>query len=194
MKSMRRIFLLVFVLTATLASGQVSDFTLVNAVNGQNVSLSSYSGSKAVVIIFTSNYCPFSKLYEARIKKFHEDFNTKGVQLLLINPNNPQSSADDSVEEMKARAEKNGYSFPYLADKEQKVSSELKALKTPQAFVLVPSAGTFNVVYNGAIDDNPQVETDVSKEYLKEAVEAVLNGSSPSSAKTYPTGCIIKKG
>jgi peroxiredoxin len=179
-------------LIPVVVSGQITGFSLVNAVDKKEITLSSFSSKKAVVIVFTSNYCPYSKLYEDRLKSFHQQYSGKGVQLILINPNDPQSSKDDSIEEMAARAKKNGYSFPYLADKEQTISTQFGARKTPEVYVLKPAGDKFMVVYKGAIDDNPQIESDVSRSYLKEAVDAVLSGRTPATTKTNPTGCIIK--
>ena len=191
MNHLKGIFLLLFFSFSYFGKGQIADFSLINAVDNREVSLSSFSSKKAVVIVFTSNYCPYSKLYETRLSNFHNEYSSKGVQLILINPNDPSSSKDDSIEEMANRAKKNGYQFPYLADKEQKTSSQFGARKTPEVHVLKPSGGSFKLVYKGAIDDNPQIETDVSRYYLKEAVDAILSGQNPTTSRTNPTGCII---
>jgi len=194
MKNLKGYIIVLLLSSSIISSAQVSNFTLLNAVDNQQVSLDSYSSKKAVVIIFTSNYCPYSKLYEQRIQDLYQEFKEKGVQILLINPNNPSSSKSESIEEMHSKAKSSGFGFPYLADKDQTVCSSFNATKTPHAFVLIPKGGQFQIVYNGAIDDNPQVDSDVSRQYLKEALESVLNGRKPATAKTSPTGCIIKRG
>lgn len=189
--------LFITVLIVDNAEGQtrsnVDNFTLVNTVDNQPVSLSSFSSKKGIVIIFTSDFCPYSKLYEARIDGLAQEFSNKNIQFILINPNNPLVSQEDSVEKMAKNAQEKGYRFPYLADKEQKVANAFGATKTPEVYLLQPSGNRFNIVYSGAIDDNPQVDTDVDKHYLREAINSLLEGKPTSPKHQRPTGCMIKK-
>ena len=189
------LFILFLAEQSTAQNGKTSieNFSLTNTVNNGQVALSDYSNKKGIVVIFTSNFCPYSKLYEERIESMANEFSSKGIQFLLINPNNPQASEDDSVEEMAKKARERGYKFPYLADKNQKIAASFGATKTPEAFLLKPAGGSFKVVYKGAIDDNPQVPTDVKSFYLKDAVNNLLSGKSNLTNYERPTGCMIKK-
>ncbi len=173
---------------------RVKDFTLQNTVNNQPVSLSDFSGAKGVVVIFTSNYCPYSKLYEDRIEALVKEYSNSSIKFILVNPNNPISSKDDSVEEMAKKAKERNYNFPYLADKNQQVQEMFGATKTPEVFVLKPGVGEFTIVYSGALDDNPQVAEDVSKNYLRDALTALAGNRMPTVKNIRPTGCMIKKG
>ena len=179
-------------LQAFSQQGAVKDFKLINATNNSEVSLTDYSNKKAIAVIFTSNYCPYSKLYEERILKLHERFGGQGLQVLLINPNDPGKSQNDSIEKMAQKARDKKYPFPYLADKNQQVSKQFGAAKTPEVFLLAKKGSAFQVVYSGAIDDNPQVPQDVTDAYVSNAITAVLGGKAVRNAKTRPTGCVIK--
>ena len=64
----------------------IKNFTLLNVANKQPVSLEDYSDKKIVVLIFTSNNCPYSKIYEDRIITLNNRYSDKGVVFLLINP------------------------------------------------------------------------------------------------------------
>ncbi len=192
------IFGLIFYLFISFGSqGQTSktinDFALTDAVSKNEVALSDFGGKKLIGVIFTSNYCPYSKLYEDRILALHNDFSSKGFQLLLINPNDPVKSKNDSVEKMAEKAKEKGYPFPYLADKNQVAGKLFGATKTPEVFILQKKGGVFQIVYSGAIDDNPQVPQDVNNAYVNDAIIALLGGKTPKSIATRPTGCIIKK-
>lgn len=183
-----------FMAAPALLSGQnkvLKDFALKDAVSGETVSLSSYKDKKGVLLIFTSNYCPYSKLYEGRISRLEQSY--PDVQLVLINPNNPQASESDSFAEMQKKAQEEGYKFPYLADSDQKIASSLGASKTPEAFLLKPGPNGFTVLYSGAIDDNPQVETDVGESFVENAIKELLAGSVPLVKNKRPIGCMIKK-
>lgn len=171
----------------------VSNFTLTNTVDNSQVSVANFSNKKGIVVIFTSNFCPYSKLYEDRIEALAREYSGKGVQFLLINPNNPQASKDDSIEEMAKKAKEKGYKFPYLADKNQTVAAMFGASKTPEVFLLKPSGNAFSIVYSGAIDDNPQVENDVKTYFLRNAIDNLLAGKPATANYERPTGCMIKK-
>jgi len=174
-------------------SKSIHDFTLKNAVDGEEFSLSSYRSAKGVVVIFTSNYCPYAKLYENRIQDLAEAYQDKGIRFILINPNNPERSKIEGIQKMAEKARAKSFEFPYLSDSEQKVADMFGAEKTPEAYLLKNEQGAFRVVYKGAIDDNPQVASDVSQEYLKDAIDKVLQNRSVGDEDVRPTGCVIRR-
>ncbi len=174
--------------TAILKAQSVANFSLPNVQNNSSVSLSDFKGKKGVVVIFTSNVCPYSVYYEGRITQLIADYNDQ-IQFLLIN-----SHTDDkeSESEMKNKISAWGLSVPYLSDKEGKVQKSFGAKKSPEVFLLRPSNGSFVVFYKGAIDNNPQVATDVKEQYLKDNIDNLLAGKASTFAGTRPIGCMIK--
>jgi hypothetical protein len=186
---MRKLFFIFFLFVLSGASGQVPNFTLTNVVSGNAVSLDSYSSSSGIVIIFTSNACPYDEYYRSRISKLARDLGDKTPVLLI----NSHADANESVEAMTKKAQQLGLTIPYLADKDQLVMKSLKATKSPQAFVLKNDGGKFTVIYNGALDDNPQVEADVRSMYLRDAVNALLSNQTAPVAEVRPVGCSIRK-
>ncbi len=174
-------------------SSSIQDFTLKNATDGKQFSLSNYHNSTGVVVIFTSNYCPYSKLYEDRIIDLADKYRKTGVNFILINPNNPAKSSVEGVRKMAEKAHSKSFDFPYLSDSDQKVADMFGAEKTPEAFLLIKDDHTFKIVYKGAIDDNPQIPSDVSEHYLQDAIEKILNGKSLAFNTKRPTGCMIKR-
>lgn len=179
---------------AQTGNNKIENFSLVNAISNKTVSLSDYAAERTVVVVFTSNYCPYARLYEDRIIALSEEYAGRGVQFLLVNSNTSMDNIDDSVEEMARHAKEKGYRFPYLADKEHRLAEMLGATKTPEAFVLQNNgSGTFVLKYRGAIDDNPQVAQEVTVNYLRDAVSATLNRRNISIAEKRPTGCMIKR-
>jgi peroxiredoxin len=177
----------------TQSAGKVENFTLTDVTRNQPVSLSDYKSSKGVVLIFTSNSCPYAKLYDTRIINLAKEFSAKGIQFLMINSNTSSDDNSDSVEQMAAASKQKGFVFPYLADKEHRAAKLFGATKTPEVFVLQNNGDVFTLKYRGAIDDNPQMPNDVSANYLKEALMAVLNKQNLSVVDRRPTGCMIKK-
>lgn len=163
----------------------IGDFSLTDVKTGSEISLSSYSDKKAVVIFFTSINCPFDKYYINRIGQFIKNFSQKGVQVLMVN-----SIPSESPEDMKK--ESVNYGAPYLIDRQQVVMKLLGASKSPEAIILVPVNGGFRKRYQGAIDNNPQVESDVKKAYLIQNLNDLLSGNPKTYADILPVGCRIR--
>lgn len=175
-------------------SDQISDFTLPNAIDGSNFSLSQYKDSKAIVLIFTSFYCPYAKFYEDRIAQLADKYrNNPNVRVVLINPNSPSKSKADATGNVENEIRRLRLEIPFLTDSSQQVADLLGAEKTPEAFVLVPSKDSFRIVYQGAIDDNPQVQEDVKHPYLELALSQAIEGRSVNPNSTPVTGCIIRR-
>ena len=73
----------------TLAIGaKAPDFDL-PGVDGKRYTLASFAGAKVLVFVFTANHCPTAQAYEERIEKLHADFAGRGVQFVLVSPNDP---------------------------------------------------------------------------------------------------------
>ncbi len=195
---LKRLELVVFVLLMLLGSTRMpaqsfqglDAVKLVNAVNGDSVSLDHKSSGPLVVIIFTSNYCPYSRKYEDRIKNLYQEFSQKDVNFILVNPNN---GPDDNLEEMRKKANSLGFAAPYLKDHEQVLTEIMGATRTPEAFLLKPVNNGFELIYRGAIDDNPQTSLDVEANFLRTAIQNALRGNPIEQAEERVIGCIIKK-
>ncbi len=171
---------------------KVENFTLTNAVDNQSVSLHNYLSQKGVVLVFTSNYCPFSRLYEDRINDLAREFEGKGFRFILIN-SNTQLSAEESVNEMRQRARTKGFRMPYLTDQDFRVTDRFGATKNPEVFVLESRNNSFVLRYRGAIDDDAQAPHAVQAAYLRDALNAVASNSSIKITEKRPIGCVIKR-
>jgi len=188
---MKKVLIMLFVMTVFQAQAQraVDDFTLTNVVNGAEVSLSKYPSCSGIILIFTSNNCPYDEYYRARIQKISKEYSDK-VPVLLINS---LIDANETPELMAKKAQQAGITVPYLADKDQVVLLKVGATKTPHAVLLKNNGGKFTVFYNGAFDDNAQVEADVHQSYLHDAVEALVANKAAASAEVRPVGCTIRR-
>lgn len=170
---------------------KAADFTLKN-VDNKMVSLDDYGDEKGVILIFTCNHCPFSVAYEDRIIALDNNYKKLGYPVVAINPNDPAAYPSDSFEEMKLRAKEKGFTFPYLLDDAQEVYPIYGATKTPHIYLLQNNNGKFKVAYIGAIDNSARDENKVSKTYLADAIDALLEGKTPQVTKTKAIGCGIK--
>lgn len=184
----------VLISSLSFQSDQIRNFTLPNVTSGTDFSLSQYSNADAVVIIFTSLYCPYAKFYEDRISRLTDQYRDDAkIRFILINPNNPTKSRADAPENIATTAKRLQLGIPVLIDQSQQVADLLGAEKTPEAFVLTPYQGSFRIAYRGAIDDNPQVEKDVRHHYLHSAIKAISQNQPVLTNSTPTTGCMIKR-
>lgn len=183
---------------ATLKLGAAApDFDL-PGVDGRNWKLSDFSGDKLLVIIFTCNHCPTAQYYEPRIKDLVTEYEGKGVRVVAIMPNDPKSvrldelawtDMSDSFAEMKVRAKDHQFNFLYLYDGEREVVSRAYGpAVTPHAFVFDAER---KLRFVGAIDDSERVQQ-VTKHYLRDALDALLAGREPAVAQTKVVGCSVK--
>jgi peroxiredoxin len=173
------------------------DFTL-PGVDGKVHKASEYAAGKVLAIVFESNHCPVSQLYEGRIEKLYEDYRRKGVTLVAINPNNPKTvrldelgytDVTDSLPEMKLRARLRGIEWPYLYDGDtQAVSIKFGAVATPHIFLFDRQR---KLRYQGRIDDN-QREDLVKSQDARNAIEALLADRPVPVAETTAFGCTTK--
>jgi peroxiredoxin len=165
------------------------DFTL-PATNGQTYTLHEVlKQTKAVVLVFTCNHCPYARAWEDRINALALDYAGQGVSLLAINSNSAQVSPSDSWEHMIARANEKQFAFPYLYDESQEVAHLYGAQRTPEVFLFDT---TGQLCYHGAPDDNYEDEQAVQHAYVREALDAVLAGQAATISQTPPVGCTIK--
>ncbi|OBX27212.1 AhpC/TSA family protein [Gelidibacter algens] len=168
-----------------------TDFNLKN-VDGTMVSLSDYKDAKGFIVIFTCNTCPYAVAYEDRIIALDKKYASKGYPVIAIMPNNPEIQPGDSMEAMKQRAQKKGFTFPYLMDEGQKIYPQYGATKTPQVYVLQKTSKGNEVKYIGAIDDNYQDAKAVKTKYVENAVDALMSGQPIKETETRAIGCSIK--
>jgi len=181
--------------TADKTGYQVGDYAMdfkLKNVDGEMVSLSDYSEAKGFILAFTCNTCPYAVLYEQRIIDLHESFASKGFPVIAINPNDPIKQPGDSFEEMKTRATDKNYPFPYLVDDTQEITRSYGATNTPHMYVLKNVNDKYQVMYIGAIDNNPKEPENVTKTYIVDAINAVLNKKDVPVKATKAIGCTIK--
>jgi peroxiredoxin len=155
--------------------------------DGKKHSLADLKGKDVVVVVFTCNSCPAAVGYEDRIIAFagtHAGPDSK-VAVVAINVN---TIKEDQLPEMRKRAAKKKFPFPYLYDPSQEIARRYGASYTPEFFVLDRDR---RVVYLGAMDDrSPPAAAKVS--HLEDAVKAALAGEKPPTGETLARGCRIR--
>ena len=171
---------------STAIGDPAPDFRL-PTTDGGEIALGELAGAPAVVA-FWCNHCPYVRAWEERFNDIAREYADRGVTTVAICSNDALSHPGDSFENMVARAAEARYTFAYAHDESQEVARAYGAERTPDVFVL-DAAG--RVAYHGAIDDAHEPER-AREPWLRDALDAVLEGRAPAVAQTAPVGCTIK--
>ena len=162
----------------------------IDAVSGSNKTLVSLAKEKGLVLIFHDPSCPFAKLYETRIIGLVTKFQAQGIGFALVHPQTQPSESEQT--RLRTYIEESGLKMPYLIDGEQAWTKLFQINKIPEVILLVPGQTGLEVVYKGAIDTNPQVESAVTEKYLEVALAQALRGERPTNAQVRAVGCNIR--
>ena len=162
------------------------DFTLPNAIDGKAVALKDLiAKNKAVAVLFVATKCPVSNAYNTRMAALGKEYAAKGIALVGINSNKSEPAA-----EVKAHAEKHGFTFAVLKDEGNRIADTYGASHTPEVFVVDPKGA---LLYHGRIDENQDDPKGVKSPDLRNALDAVLAGKPVPVAQTKAFGCSIKR-
>lgn len=183
----------------TLAIGAAApDFNL-RGIDGKMYSLKSFKDARVLAIVFMCNHCPTSQAYEDRMIKLTKDYAAKGVRVVAINPNNPNSlrldelgysDVGDSFADMKVRAADRKFNFPYLYDGETEATSiKYGPVATPHIFIFDQAR---KLRYNGRIDDMENPAKVPHSLDARNAIDALLDNKEVPVAVTKTFGCTIK--
>ncbi len=170
------------------ASMPMKDVKMKN-VDGTERTIADVKKPAGTLVVFTCNHCPYAKMWETRIVELGNTYAEKGVGVIAINANDPKVAEDDGFDVMQQRAKDRGMQFPYVVDATSNIARAFGATKTPEAFLFDKEG---KLVYHGAIDDNGQEPSKVEKEYLKNALDAVLGGQDVPVKESKFIGCSIK--
>lgn len=178
---------------------EVDDFMLIDAREKQPVSLGDYEEAAAFALIFIGVECEASNAYMSRLSELHQAYKEKGVQFLAVN-----SNEEEMFSAVEAHAEARQLPFPALKDTNNTLADQMKAIMTPEVFLLEPvrhpprheaeTSGetTYILRYSGAVDDSEDPKK-AANHFLKEALDALLSGEAVVQKRVKPKGTPIDR-
>jgi peroxiredoxin len=173
----------------TLGLGEKApDFEL-PATNGKTYRLSDFDDSPVLVVFFTCNHCPYVTGSDEVTRATVEKFAAQGVKFVGINSNSPNTYEEDSFPHMVERMAEHHFPWLYLYDATQNVARAYGALRTPHFYVFDAER---KLVYTGAGVDNPRDTSQMTVNYLDEALAEIVAGQPVSRPQTNPIGCNVK--
>ncbi|HKK25025.1 MAG TPA: redoxin family protein [Gracilimonas sp.] len=170
--------------TMPLGDRQVED------TSGRNISLQQAADNNGLIVIFSSNTCPWVAKWEDRMVELSSYASANDFGMIVLNSNERIRDRGESLEDMNRRAQKQNYNFIYAMDSEHQIADAFGAQYSPEVFIF---DAELQMVYHGAIDDNPNNASSVSRPYVREALSALINGQPVTTRSTRILGCSIKR-
>jgi peroxiredoxin len=167
---------------------RVSNFMLTDAASDRTISLYSFIGKKAIVLIFLGTDCPVGSLYVPRLIEMHREYRAKGVVFLGIN-----SNAHETAKDVARFVRETGIDFPIVKDPQNKVSDTVLAQRTCEVLLL---DGFARIRYRGAIDDQygqGKSKSAPQRTYLRDGLNAILADQPIKVAATPVAGCLLDR-
>ncbi|KAA3604385.1 MAG: thioredoxin family protein [Calditrichaeota bacterium] len=173
---------------------QAPNFELMGA-DGKAYNLADFKG-KFVVLEWINFDCPFvKKQYQksGKMPSLQQQFTEKGVVWLSIcsSAEDKQGNFSRDVLEARMKAEKHS-ATAYLLDADGKVGKMYDAKTTPHMFVINPKG---ELAYMGAIDSIRSTDPEdipKAKNYVSDALNALLSGKEVEKKVSKPYGCSVK--
>lgn len=164
------------------------DFSLL-AVDGKTYSRDDFKASKALVVMFICNHCPYVQAIEDRFLALAHSYDVKDAQFVGVCSNDAERYPDDSFEALKKNWDEKNFGFPYLFDEKQEMAKSFGAVCTPDFYVYDQDR---KLSYRGRLDDSWKEPEKVSREEMREAIDLVIMDQAPLKRQNPSMGCSIK--
>lgn len=165
-------------------------FSLRDVVSGSIISLDTFSGKKALLIMFICRHCPYVKHVQTALAKVAIDYASKSIAIVAISSNDAAAYPEDAPESLREMALQLRFTFPFCYDETQDVARAYMAECTPDFFLFDESR---RLAYRGRFDNSrPRSADPVTGEDLRAAIDAVLDGKPVGPDQKPSMGCNIK--
>lgn len=155
-----------------------------------NTTLSDVADNNGLLVIFSCNTCPWVAKWEDQYNQLSSLAAQNDIGMIALNPNERIRNRGESINDMRRRAQKQGYNFTYALDKDHIIADAFGATRTPEVFLF---DANLELVYHGAIDDNANSDSEANSRYLREAILAIASGEDIQITETQIQGCTIKR-
>jgi len=125
------------------------DFSLINTINEEVLSLNDLKSDTATVIMFLSNHCPYVKHIIRSIVDMANDYIPQKISFIAISANDVIQYPEDAPEKMRALALELDFPFAYLYDESQEIARQYQAACTPDFYIFDKG---LTCVYRGQLD------------------------------------------
>lgn len=165
------------------------DFCL-PGTDGRTYRLSDVAGSRATLVMFICNHCPYVRSILDRILRDAHELQTLGVGVVAVSANDVSEYPEDNPESMAKLAADHAFGFPYLYDQTQNVARAYGAECTPDFFGYNADG---KLQYRGRLDASGRTAgpPDARRELFEAMVQIAETGQGPRD-QVPSIGCSIK--
>ncbi len=165
-------------------------FALPDVVSGETITLDTFAGRPALLVMFICRHCPFVIHVQGELVRLGQDYGPQGVGIVAISANSVVTHPQDGPEHLRTMAQELGFTFPLCFDQTQATAKAYTAACTPDFFLF---DGDRRLVYRGQLDDSrPSNGKPVTGADLRAALDALLQGRPISPEQIPSIGCNIK--
>lgn len=166
------------------------EFQLTDVTSGRQITLSTFDGKQALLVMFICRHCPYVKHVQWQLAQIGKDYQDLSVGIVAISSNDAAAYPDDSPDGLRQQAAELDFRFPYCFDEQQDVARAYKAVCTPEFYVFDEGR---RLVYRGQLDESRRhTQIPVTGQYVRAALDAVLSGGSVDPDQRPSIGCSIK--
>lgn len=181
--------------TALALGAQAPDFKLPDVTSGQIVTLDTFAGSRALLVMFLCRHCPYVQNIQNELVRLTRDYAARPMGIVAIASNDAEAYPEDAPEGLREMAAELGFTFPFCYDESQDVARAYTAECTPEFFLFDAAR---KLAYHGQFDDsrprrssNPITGPPTGKD-LRAAIDALLEGRPVPRDQKPGVGCSIK--
>ena len=166
------------------------EFRLPDVVSGTTISLSTFAGKRALLVMFICRHCPYVVHVREELARIGRDYANRHAGIVAISANDAAGYPDDAPERLAEMAKELGFTFPFCYDESQAVAKAYTAACTPDFFLFDADR---RLVYRGQLDEaRPGNGKPLTGGDLRAAMDAVLAGTVVSPEQQPSVGCNIK--
>ena len=166
------------------------DFHLPDVVSGAIISLDSFAGRQALLVMFISRHCPYVQHVKHELARIGKDYAREPLGIVAISSNFVAQYPDDAPDLLREMAAELGLNYPVCYDETQEIAKAYDAACTPDFFLYDSQR---RLVYRGQLDGaRPRNDVPVTGADLRAAIDAVLAGQPVNTAQRPSVGCNIK--
>jgi len=167
--------------------------------SGRVYRLEDFQGSRALLVAFICNHCPFVLHILDSFVALAAEYATRGMATVAISSNDVAAHPEDGPARMAELARERHFGFPYLYDDTQTAALQFHAVCTPDFFLYDADRRLY---YRGQFDGTrpttphtlgrPGAGSTATGADLRAALDALLAGR-PAPAEQRPSmGCSMK--
>jgi peroxiredoxin len=157
-------------------------------LDGNEVNIGSLAGNKILVMTFLSPDCPLCISYTKTLRNLKQQFSGKDINFIAV-----FAGRDYNTKSINHFLQEYYLNIPGVLDPDFKLTRAVKAAVTPEVIVVSRQG---DIAYSGAIDNwayaTGKKRTVITRHYLKNAIDMLLQDSLPDPRQTEPIGCFIE--